>query len=147
MMTVFVEPDGNAVIMDFPSPVQQLARTRQPFLRIYEAPWEGGDPAQDYAADIAASTVAGKQLYEINGIPALGVSANSPSDSEHLNAAYLRLVVNGVDIEISGGDSIQRLIAIAEGMTSNTLTPSPSTPTPSASRATRELKGPHATPR
>jgi hypothetical protein len=55
-----------------------------------------------------------KALYDIDGVVALGVTAHSPSDIEGADPAFLRFVVNGIEVEISGGESIDTLIAIAQ---------------------------------
>jgi hypothetical protein len=46
------------------------------------------------------------------------VTARSPTDPEQANPAFLRFVVDGVDIEISGGEKLDTLVEIAETMVS-----------------------------
>jgi hypothetical protein len=50
---------------------------------------------------------------DLNGVTALGVNAHSPSDSERANPAFIRFVIDGVDIQISGGESLDALRSIA----------------------------------
>ncbi len=101
---VYVWPQGAAVALDFPAPAVPQTPVRQDYIEVWESPWTGGDPAQSFAADIAADPVVGKAMYSIDGMPALGVTAHSPNDFERANAAFLRFVVNGVDVQISGGE-------------------------------------------
>lgn len=115
---VFMDPDGKTVALDFPTPVPpSQGQLRQPFLEIFETPWIGGDPAADFAQDVASDPVVGKRLYEVNGEAALGVDAHSPSDQEQANPAFLKFVHQGIEIQLSGGESVQRLVEIAESMT------------------------------
>jgi hypothetical protein len=92
-------------------------------LRILEGPWDGGDPVPHYEEIIAAyPEFEGKKIYDINGVPALGDPAHD--DDEGTDAANLFLVLGrkgfqptttgGVEVELSGGESVEDLIAIAE---------------------------------
>ena len=83
---------------------------------MYEAPWEGGDPREDYGKSIALDPVTGKRIYEIQGVPALGVEAFAPEDESQSNPAFLRFVLDGIEIQISGGDRVERLVAIARSI-------------------------------
>lgn len=111
---IYVRPDRLAVYIEFPAPTAPQIPVRQDYIEVFESPWRGGDPAQDYATDIAAEPVVGKQLYDVSGVPALGVSAHSPSDQEQANPAFLRFVHRGIEYQISGGESVDLLIEIAK---------------------------------
>jgi len=78
--------------------------------QVYEAPWEGGDPLTAFNEDLAASPDVGKSVITVSGLPALAVEAHSPSDDEQANPAFLKLVVGSTEVQISGGESLQRLI-------------------------------------
>jgi len=111
---IYVRPDRGAVYIEFPAPAVPQTPVRQDYIEVFESPWLGGSPADDYAANIAADSVAGKQLYDIGGVPALGVSAHSPSDAEGANSAFLKFVYRGFEYQISGGESIDLLIEIGK---------------------------------
>lgn len=126
---VWLQPDGTAIFIDYPVPESPAPSLRQPYLEVYETPWAGGDPAKDFATDIAENPAVGKRLYVIDGIPVLGVNAHSPSDDEQANPALLDFVESGVEIQLSGGEDLQRLIEIARTMIGKASPP----PSPSAS--------------
>lgn len=111
---VYLWPDRSAVALRFPSPMSPATPIRQEYIEVWESPWTGGDPSADFAADLAAAPVKGKDLYDINGIPALGVTAHSPSDLDQRNPAFLRFVYEGIEFEISGGEDLNLLIEIAK---------------------------------
>ncbi len=111
---VYLWPDGSAVALQFPPPAPVTSPIRQEYIEVWESPWVGGDPQADYARDMAEAPSEAKALYDIDGVVALGVTAHSPSDIEGANPAFLRFVVNGIEVEVSGGESIDTLIAIAQ---------------------------------
>ncbi len=120
LVAVYLWPQGQAVAMDFPAPVTSSSSpVRQEFLEVYEEPWTKGDPLASFETDIAAAPVAGKDVYYIGSggtIPALVVTPRSSSNVGPPNAAYLRFVVGGTEVEVSGGESLQDLIDIANSM-------------------------------
>jgi hypothetical protein len=115
----YVWPGGAAVAFDFPAP-QAQSTVRQGYIEVWESVWAGGDPLKAFQADLAADPVEGKSIIDINGVPALAVTANSPSDFEQANPAFIRFVVNGLDIQVSGGDNLDALIRIAATISSAT---------------------------
>jgi hypothetical protein len=66
-----------------------------------------------YRQSLEEDPVTGQRIIDIRGVPALAVPANVPEDLTGENPAFLTLVLGDVEIEISGGDSIGNLIAIA----------------------------------
>jgi hypothetical protein len=114
---VFVWPEGHAVALRFPAPPAITDEpVRQGYLEIFETPWTGDDPATAWAEDVANAGIEGESAFEIEGIPALGVTAQSPTDIERANPAFLRFVYKGLDIQISGGDDLKALVEIAQSM-------------------------------
>jgi hypothetical protein len=114
---VFLWPEGHAVAVRFPAPPPVTAEpVRQLYIEVFETPWTGGDPAVAWEEDVAKSGIEGETTLEIEGVPALGVPAHSPTDIEKSNPAFLRFVYRGLDIQISGGDDLKALIEIAESM-------------------------------
>lgn len=93
-----------------------LPPVRQPQILIMEDPWDGGDPEAVFAEDLKTNPDIGKSLCTVNKAPALCSTANSPSDAEAANPAFLRFVKGGVEITVSGGDDLERLIEIAESL-------------------------------
>lgn len=109
---VYVRPGGATVAMQFPSPGK--ADVRQEYIEVFLLPWGGGDPSSRFAEDIEQAPVEGKSMYSIEGITAEGTLPNSPDDGEGANAAYLRFAYEGVEVQISGGDSLPLLEEIAK---------------------------------
>jgi hypothetical protein len=113
---VYVFPDDVAVAIDFPPQPQGEAFTRQSYIEIYEAGWSGGDPKAEFAKTVASTAHDDDSTFELNGVPALGVQPNSPADVDQANPAYVEFMVDGVDIQVSGGTDFDALLAIAESM-------------------------------
>jgi hypothetical protein len=109
----YVWPDGSAVALRFPPPGPVASPVRQEYIEVWESPWAGGDPEADFKTDMAEAPSDAKSLYDIDGVVALGVTAHSAADIEGANPAFLRFVVSGVEVDVSGGESIDVLIAIA----------------------------------
>lgn len=87
-----------AIAIDFPAPAVPQQPIRQNYIEVYESLWVEGDPLMDFQADMAQQPVQGKAIYDLGGVPALGVTAHSPSVAERSNAAFLRLVLNGLEV-------------------------------------------------
>jgi hypothetical protein len=113
---VFLWPERHTVALRFPSPNPTTAPVRQDYLEIVETPWTGGDARSSWAEDIIADPVVGKSIILIEGVPALSVTAHSPTDISGENPAFLRFVYEGLDVHISGGESLDELIHIAESI-------------------------------
>jgi hypothetical protein len=108
---------GDSVQMDFPPPNDSASDLRQPYLSVLEAPWTEGDPLNAYKDDIAHDPDAGsKSICSVNELPALCVEARSPSDETQENPAFLRVVIDKVEVEVMGGDSVKTLIDIATSL-------------------------------
>lgn len=114
VVSVYLWPDGSAVALQFPPPASPQSPIRQEYIEVWESPWRDGDPLADYERDMAEAPDKSKALYDIAGVPALGVEAHSPSDIEGANPAFLRFVVDGIEVEVSGGEDLDLLIRIAE---------------------------------
>jgi hypothetical protein len=111
----YVWPNGSTIALQFPPPSPDV-RVRQPYIEVWETTWTGGDPVKDFQRSLAAAPAVGQTITSIGGIPALSVTARSPTDSEEANPAFLRFVLEGTEIHISGGESLSDLIDIAESM-------------------------------
>ncbi len=116
-LTGVYELGGGAVALDFP-PATSLSQpdVRQEFIEVYEAAWEGGDPVAFLQADNAASPDPYKSITNIDGVPALVVLARSPNDDDQANPAFVRFVVDGTEVQISGGDDLDLLEQIASSI-------------------------------
>ncbi len=121
MTNAYVMVGGASVAMDFPAPAVAKDPITQEYLEVWEAPWEGGDPEELFKQDVAADPVTGKQLTSIDGVTALSVSAHSPDKDVvgHANPAFLKFVIDGVEVQISGGEDLGVLISIATSMIEN----------------------------
>jgi hypothetical protein len=113
---VYVFPGGMAVALDFPSPADPESPVRQEYIEVYEAPWTDGDPLETYESDLEHAPDPAKSLMEIDGVTALTVQAHAASDQSEANPAFIRFVTNGVEIQLSGGESLHALVAIAQGI-------------------------------
>lgn len=115
--SAYVLPHGDqadsAVELMYPLPAGSTAGIRQSYLSVFEEPWTFGDPGQFFDQDIATSPDAGKRRCDFNNMPALCVDPKSASDTTQQNPAFLRLRMDDVSVELMGGTSVQRLIAIA----------------------------------
>lgn len=109
---VYVHPGGTTVAMQFPAPTK--SDVRQEYLEVFLLPWAGGNPEVRFAEDIDQAPVIGKSMYAIDGVTAEGTLAHSPDDIDQANPAYLRFVYKGLEVQISGGDSLDLLIEIAQ---------------------------------
>ena len=112
----FLWPDGLSVALDYPAPTKPKTPIRQNYVEVFESVWAGGDPLLNFKNDIENDPVEGKVILEVDGTPALGVEAHSPDAPDKDNAAFLRFVVDGVEVQISGGESLDSLIGVAEQM-------------------------------
>ncbi len=114
VVSVYLWPDGTAVALQFPPPASPQSPIRQEYIEVWESPWPGGDPLADYERDLAEAPSESKALYDIAGVVALGVEAHSPSDMEGANPVFLRFVIDGIEVQVSGGEDLDLLIRIAE---------------------------------
>lgn len=116
LMAAFIFPDG-AVALDFPAPVEPLEYVRQEYIEVYQAQWfETMSPQQSFEIDIKNAPSPAKELTEINGIPALTVEAHSTNDDERANPAFVKFVLDGVEIQVSGGEDLQILVEVAQSL-------------------------------
>lgn len=135
----FVSPSGSEVILEYPTPVSQqnlsaLASVRQPRIEVVELPWAGqGDAATAFQQAVNASPAAGKTLCKIAGLPAICVSPNSPSDVAKANPAFVVLDINGVEVQVFGGVSLDDVSQIAAQLAAAASSGPGETPTASAS--------------
>jgi hypothetical protein len=113
----YLWPGGDAIAVRFPAPPATTGGSvRQPFIELFEAPWAGGDPGSAWERDVASSSIDGAAVVEIEGVPTLVVPPFSPTDIERANPALLRFVLDDVDVQLSGGDSLDVLVEIAHTM-------------------------------
>ena len=98
--------------MQFSAPTK--SDVRQEYLEIFLLPWTGGSPEEHFAEDMEQAPVIGKGLYSVDGVTAEGTLAHSPDDIDQANPAYLRFVYKGLEVQISGGESLDLLLEIAQ---------------------------------
>jgi hypothetical protein len=116
LIAAFVLP-GGAVALDFAPPAEPLKYIRQEYIEVYQATWlEDMSPLEALKYDIENAPSPAKGLTQIGGIPALTVEAHSPEDDEAANPAFVKFVLGGVEIQISGGEDLGVLIEIAESL-------------------------------
>ena len=113
---VYVLPTG-ALVLDFPALDKPSAPLRQAYIEIYETRWDPTmDPEKSYQRMVQLDDNPYESVISISGLPALVVLPHSPADLEKANAAFLRMVVNGVEIQVSGGEDLSLLKSIATSM-------------------------------
>ncbi len=102
---IYVSPSGS-VALDYPSPSKPTAYILQGYVEVWEAAWKEGDPLSSYEEDIAANPADGNRVATLDGVPALIVQAHSRDAVDGSNAAFVRIVVDGTEVEISGGEDL-----------------------------------------
>jgi hypothetical protein len=112
----FVFPGGEAIALDFALSADPKRYVRQGYLEVWESPWDLGDPRAFFKEDLEASAIEGAYLVDLSGHTALAVPANSPSDDSRSNAAFVRLEVRGLDVQVSGGDDLELILRIADSI-------------------------------
>jgi hypothetical protein len=118
LMEAFVLPTG-AVAFDYIPPVKEPDQyVRQEYIEVFQAPWTDGEaPELVYERDLQTSPDSATSLTSIDGgVVALTVEAHSEQDLELANPAFVRFVVDGIEVQISGGEDLSLLLAIAESM-------------------------------
>jgi hypothetical protein len=111
-MTGVYEGDGAGITLRFPA-ADPSSDVRQPDITIWEAPWTEGDPLAAYKNDLAADPDPNKSICSVGDLPALCVEAKSPNDATQENPAFVRVVIDKIEVELSGGGSVQDLLDIA----------------------------------
>ena len=111
---VFVWPNASQVAIDFPAPGE--SSVRQQYIEVAYSRWTSGEPLTHFQEDLKESPAVGKSIESVDGEPALVVEANSPTDDAGRNAAFLRMDVEGVDLQVSGGDDLGTLADIAKSI-------------------------------
>jgi hypothetical protein len=114
---VFVFPDGSALVLGYP-PIESTDGVRQNFVEVYESAWsEEGDALTKFQTELEANPTDGQALSNLaDGTPVLTVQPRSTDDVEHANPAYLEFDLNGTYVQISGGNSLDHLLSIANGL-------------------------------
>lgn len=117
LQAVYVFPTG-AVAFDYNPPDRNpVDYVRQEYIEVYEAPWlELETPEKAYEADVANDPDPAKSVVDIAGVPALVVEAHSTKDDERANPAFVRFVVDGIEVQLSGGEDLDLLLSIADSM-------------------------------
>lgn len=110
-----------AVAVDFPSPAVPQKYLRQNYIEVYEGTWPADEnPLATYKHDLSSDPSPAKSLILLDGTPVLTVEAHSPHDDQQANPAFLRFVTRGVEVQVSGGESLDSLIRIAKTILSDT---------------------------
>lgn len=130
----YLFPNDSAVALVFPPPSSPESYIRQEYIEVYETQWFGGDPVEEFTASVEATAASADAIVEIDGVSVLTVTPRSPADDERANPALVRFVLNGIEIQVSGGESLDTVIAIARSIFASapSVSPEPS-PTESAS--------------
>jgi hypothetical protein len=119
MTGVYLLP-GNSISMTYPSPAEPRAYLRQPFVEVYESSWNPDrDPQKAYAELVINDENPYESLTTLDGQTALVVAPHSPADDEKANAAFVRVVSNDVEFQISGGEDLKLLEEIASSLVSD----------------------------
>jgi hypothetical protein len=125
LKAVFLYPEANAVVMQFPLASPPAEPINLDHIEVWEGVWTMGDAASVFQEDLDTYQIAGEKVFDIAGHPALGIEAHSSTLPKRDNAAFLRVVVDGVDLQLSGGESLDDLTRIAESMVTGGASSSP----------------------
>jgi hypothetical protein len=110
---VYVFPEASGVAFQFSLKKEPQSPIDQQVIEIFITPYQGTDPVADYEASIQEDPE-GKKLHTVNGEVAL---SDEPHDDQiGTDVAFLRFVWNGLEIQLSGGESVDDLIQIAESL-------------------------------
>jgi hypothetical protein len=113
LVASFVFPGRTAVAFDFPQPVSQAsskaAPVRQTYIEVWESPWREGNATKALQQDVVENPDAGKSYCQIDNNPAECSTPHSGGDN---NPAFVRAVIDGVEIHAYGGDNLPTLVAI-----------------------------------
>jgi hypothetical protein len=109
---------GGAVAIDYAAPDRNPERfVRQEFIEVYQAPWTSERSSLDlYSQDIATDPDPAKSLVEIAGVPALIVEPHSKKDIDEANPAFVRFELNGIEVQLSGGEDLDLLLDVADSL-------------------------------
>lgn len=105
----------------YPLPGGMTAGVRLRYLVVSEHSWTFGEPNAFFNEDLAGNPDVGKSRCDFDSVPALCVQANSPSDATHENPAFVSLDIDGVSVELMGGNDLDALLAVAHSLTRGTL--------------------------
>jgi hypothetical protein len=107
---------GRAVELRFPGPVPEAGPVRQDYLLVWQAPWRGGDPQTAFTNHIKQAAIAGESMCLVRDLPAVCVEAHSPDDETRSNPAFVRVVIDNIELEISGGENLDDLLDMAASL-------------------------------
>jgi hypothetical protein len=114
---VYVFPSGDAVSLVFAPAGKPSEPVRQEYIELYQARWlDEEDPRDTFKRNLDLAPDPNKVLMSLEGHPALAVMAHSPEDVDRANPAFLRFVVDGLDVQLSGGDDLDLLVDIARSL-------------------------------
>jgi hypothetical protein len=108
-----VRPDDEAVMLDFPPASDTDIAIRQRYIEVYLSPWTYGDAETRFRESIEVNPTAGRRMEYMDGRAVLIQEARSPDDIEVANPALIRFVMDGLDIQVSGGTDVELLKEIA----------------------------------
>jgi hypothetical protein len=119
LIGVYLLP-GRSVALDYAPAKQPSSFVRQDYIEVYESSWEttDGAPAKAYDAMVVGDNNPAESVTTVAGLPALIVKPHSPADVQQANPAFLRMVIGGVEIQVSGGDDLNLITDIAQSMAS-----------------------------
>jgi len=118
LMGIYLLP-GDAIALDFPSPAEPLAYVRQAYIEVYQSAWDPSrDPSKAYGEMVERDENPAESLGKVSNSLTLEVRAHSAADVEGANPAFLRVVADGVEYQISGGEDLSILRDIASSILS-----------------------------
>jgi hypothetical protein len=113
---VYVTPAGDGVALQYPLLTPSTSPTRQDFIEVWQGPWTFDISASRLFGEEVAADPDTIELATIDGIPAMVVRPHSPADPDAANPALVRFELDGVDVQVSGGDHTDDLLAIAQSI-------------------------------
>jgi hypothetical protein len=113
---VYVTPAEDGVALQYRLLTPSTSPTRQDFIEVWQRPWSFDISASMLFEEEVAADPDNVELATIDGIPAMVVRPHSPDDPDAANPSLVRFEVDGVDVQVSGGDHTDDLLAIAKSM-------------------------------
>lgn len=110
----FMSEDGDIVAMRFPPPGEPSAPVRISYIEIYEAPWERDKAPEEVWNESLEQHPGVAELRELDQV--LMLVGFPHNDDNGDNPSHIVFVLDGVEVEIFGGDDSELLVDVARTM-------------------------------